>query len=161
MAGGLNVPSGKGKRLIINHIGSKNGFLEGCGECFVGKKGTIDYHQEMNNVHFERWWETKVLPALPNKSVVLIDNAKYHSILTPESRKPTTAWQKLQIKEWLDTKGIECDLNETKVKLLDKARTVFVPKEYVLEKKKEYCRIQKKRYCLITITDWAFGAQCN
>ena len=36
--GGLNVPSGSGYRLIINHIGSEDGFLEGAGECFVGKK---------------------------------------------------------------------------------------------------------------------------
>ena len=36
--GGLSVPSGKGQRIIINHIGSKNGFLEGARECFVGEK---------------------------------------------------------------------------------------------------------------------------
>ena len=50
--GGLNVPSGAGKRLIINHIGSENGFLEGAGEIFVGKKDG-DYHHEMNSEHFE------------------------------------------------------------------------------------------------------------
>ena len=64
--GGLNVPSGAGKRLIINHIGSENGFLEGVGEIFVGKKDSADYHHEMNSVHFEDWWSNKVLPALPN-----------------------------------------------------------------------------------------------
>ena len=143
--GGLNVPSGKGKRLIINHIGSKHGFLEGCGECFVGKRGSIDYHQEMNHVHFERWWETKVLPALPDKSVLLIDNAKYHSVVTTASKKPTTAWRKQQIKDWLDTKGIQSDAKDTKVKLLNKSRAIFIPKEYVLEKiTKDYCTVHKK-----------------
>ena len=38
--GGLKVPSGAGKRLIINHIGSKDGFLQNCEEVFEGKKGT-------------------------------------------------------------------------------------------------------------------------
>ena len=38
-SGGLKVPSGAGRRLIINHIGSEDGFLEGCGEVFEGKKG--------------------------------------------------------------------------------------------------------------------------
>ena len=98
-SGGLNVPSGKGQRIIINHIGSKNVFLEGAREYFVGKKGSDDYHQEMNATHFERWWETKVLPALPDKSVAGIHNAKYHSRQTEDSKKPTTAWKKDTIKE--------------------------------------------------------------
>ena len=38
-SGGLKVPSGAGRRLIINHIGCEDGFLEGCGEVFEGKKG--------------------------------------------------------------------------------------------------------------------------
>ena len=37
---GLNVPSGSGKRLITNHIGSEDGFLEDAWECFVGKKNS-------------------------------------------------------------------------------------------------------------------------
>ena len=88
------MPQGEGKRLIISHIGSEDGFLDGCGECFVGVKNTSDYHHEMNGDHFENWWEKKVLPGLPNKSVVLIDNAKYHSRQTEESKKPTTKWRK-------------------------------------------------------------------
>ena len=96
------------------------------------KKGSIDYHNEMNHVHFERWWDTKVLPSLPDKSVVLIDNAKYHSRQTDESKKPTTAWRKQRIKDWLDKKGLESDPKYTKVKLLDKSRRIFISKEYVL-----------------------------
>ena len=42
--GGLKVPSGAGKQLIINHISSENGFLQGVGEIFVGKKDSADYH---------------------------------------------------------------------------------------------------------------------
>ena len=45
------------KRLVINHIGSKYDFIEGCGECFVGKNSNNDSHQEVNNKHFENWWE--------------------------------------------------------------------------------------------------------
>ena len=35
---GLKMTSRSGKRLIINHLGSSNGFLQDCGECFVEKK---------------------------------------------------------------------------------------------------------------------------
>ena len=48
--GGLKVPSRSGKRLIINHLGSSDGFLQGCGECFVGKNHHITI---MNALHFE------------------------------------------------------------------------------------------------------------
>ena len=102
--GGLNVPCGAGKRLIINHIGSEDGFLDGCGECFIGKKDSVDYHHEMNAAHFERWWKETVLPALPNNSVVVIDNAKYHTRQTDESKSPTTAWRKREIQDWLTSK---------------------------------------------------------
>ena len=50
---GLKAPSGKGKRLIINYLGSSNGFLEDCGKCFARKKITSDYRHEMNACHFE------------------------------------------------------------------------------------------------------------
>ena len=97
--GGLEVPTGSGKRLIVNHLGLEDGFLNGCEECFVGVKDSADYHKEMSSIHFERWWEDSVLPRLPTKSVVVIDNAKYHSRQTEESRAPTTNWRKAQIQD--------------------------------------------------------------
>ena len=150
--GGLNVPSGSGKRLIINHLGSKNGFLDSCGECFVGKKDSGDYHNEMNSTHFEWWWESKVLPSLPDKSVVLIDNAKYHSRQTDDSKKPTTSWRKQEIKDWLDKKSVENDERDTKASLLNKSRNIFIPKEYVLEKTTElFCGAHGKNIVLLRL----------
>ena len=141
----MKVPSGSGKRLIINHIGSEDGFLEGCGECFEGKKNTNDYHNEMNSAHFENWFEVKVLPALPDKSVVLIDNAKYHTRQTDESKKPTTAWRKDRIKDWLDERNIQYDGKDTKPVLLQKSKEMFVPKKYELEElTKRYCQKHNK-----------------
>ena len=89
----------------MNHIGSEDGFLDECGECFVGKYSS-DYHNEMNSVHFQRWWKDNVPPRLPDKSVVVIDNAKYHSRQKEESKAPTTAWRKAEIQKWLQDKGI-------------------------------------------------------
>ena len=143
--GGLDVPQGQGKRLIINHIGSEDGFLLDCGECFVGVKNTSDYHHEMNGPHFEEWWEKKILPALPNKSVILIDNAKYHSRQTEESKKPTTSWRKAEIQEWLVNKGIAFTAKETIPLLLEKVKALNIIKEYRLEKiTKRYCEENQK-----------------
>ena len=53
--GELKVPTGSGKRLIVNHLVSEDGFLNGCEECFVGAEDSADYYKEMNSIHFERW----------------------------------------------------------------------------------------------------------
>ena len=63
-----------------NNIGSEKSFVEmqrwrrDCGVRFIGVKDSA--HSEMNGVYFETWWEKKVLPSLPDKSVVVNDNAK-------------------------------------------------------------------------------------
>ena len=37
-----------------------------------------DYHQDMNANVFENWFLEKLIPNLPEKSVVILDNASYH-----------------------------------------------------------------------------------
>ncbi|KAH9627806.1 hypothetical protein HF086_000191 [Spodoptera exigua] len=66
---GLKNPSGKGKRLIISHIGSEEGFLEEGLMIFEAKKNCEDYHDEMNAVCFEKWF-AGVLPKLRPNSIV-------------------------------------------------------------------------------------------
>ena len=65
--GGLIVPCRSGKRVFVNHLGSTNGVLQGCGEYFVGKKDRGDYHNEMNGTHFEEWWEQTLLPKITSQ----------------------------------------------------------------------------------------------
>lgn len=50
---GFLTPSGDGRRVILLHIGNDNGFVESCMKCFIGKKGSADYNDEMNAKHFE------------------------------------------------------------------------------------------------------------
>ena len=88
----------------------------------------------MNGPHFEDWFEKKVLPALPDKSVVVMDNAKYHSRMTEESKRPTTSWRKAEIQDWLTKKNIEFEPRDTKPILLGKRDLVPNFKEYKLEK---------------------------
>ena len=71
----------------------------------ICSKDSADCHKEINSIHFERWWEDSVLPRLPTRSVVVIDNARYHSRETLESRGPTTSWRKAQIQDWLRKKA--------------------------------------------------------
>ena len=60
-----DVPSGKGKRLIILHAGSDEcGFIQNCREVFVGKEIDGDYHQEMDSTVFLNWFEHDLIPGL-------------------------------------------------------------------------------------------------
>lgn len=66
-SGGLSTgavnPTGKGKRLIVCHIGSVDGFVPESLLCFESKKNTQDYHDEMNGITFRDWFKD-VLPRL-------------------------------------------------------------------------------------------------
>ncbi|XP_050512812.1 uncharacterized protein LOC126888513 [Diabrotica virgifera virgifera] len=77
-----NYPINRGQRIIILNIGSKNGWLGG--ESFLQlakniKDSKLDYHENMTSSLFKEWFEKKVLPNFPPKSVIVMDNATYHS----------------------------------------------------------------------------------
>ncbi|CAI6371585.1 unnamed protein product [Macrosiphum euphorbiae] len=98
---GSQNPSGKGKRLIVLHIGSKDGFVPGGLLCFESKK-TTDYHEEMNGETFYNWM-TNILPLLKENSVIVMDNAPYHSM--KKEKIPCTNTKKQDIIKWLEEKG--------------------------------------------------------
>lgn len=89
----VEPPTGKDKRLIVLHAGSKAGWVEGCQHVFVGRGNSADYHDEMNGQHCEEWWHDKLLPGLPDGSIIVMDNAPYHSVQTEQSRAPLTSWK--------------------------------------------------------------------
>ena len=95
-------PSGKGKRLIVLDIGSEDGFLPGGLLCFESKKNTRDYHDEMNGDTFREWMEG-ILPHLKPNSVIVMDNASYHSVKLDKA--PTSNTKKADIIKWLEDKG--------------------------------------------------------
>lgn len=70
-------------RLIPVHVGSRGEFLNGAKLLFKASTTSGDYHGQMNSVNFEKWptFQTDMLiPNLPQNSVVVIDNAPYHSV---------------------------------------------------------------------------------
>ena len=104
--GGFVTPSGAGKQAIILNIGNQNSFLDTCMKCFIGKKGSADYHAEMNAKHFEEWFR-HVLTVLPTNSLIVLDQAPYHTMLDTNFRNVTTAWKKSEIITWLIKKGVD------------------------------------------------------
>ena len=108
---GRVLPTNKGQRFVILHCGGKEaGFLPGCELIFLAKSSDgRDYHSEMNGMIFEDWVRTKLIPALPAHSVIVMDNAPYHSMQKQESRAPTTASKKQDMINWLQSRSVYVD----------------------------------------------------
>lgn len=111
---GLKSPSGKGKRIIILHIGNENGFVEN-GFLVFELHSMREYHEEMDGKVFCDWFE-RVSPLLDENCVIVMDNAPYHSVKM--EKIPTTAWNKKSISDWLRKKQICQHENLLKLEML-------------------------------------------
>jgi len=118
---GSRNPIGKGKRLIVVHIGSAKGFIAGGLLCFESKKNTSNYHDKMNGKTFLKWF-CGVLPLLKDNSVIVMDNVPYHSVKTESS--PTTSCKKANIIQWLEFKGAETTPEMIKFDLMKIVRQI-------------------------------------
>ena len=76
---GLLSPMSKGKRLIIVHAGGEQGFVPNAYIRFKSHQTTGDYHSDMNYANYEKWLKERLIPNLPQNSVIVIDNAPYHN----------------------------------------------------------------------------------
>ena len=70
---------------------------------------TGDYYGEMNSAIFMKWVETQLLPGLRPASTVIMDNASYHSVKEQDTKPPTSASRKEEMKIWLHTRNISFD----------------------------------------------------
>lgn len=102
-------------RLILVHAGSRGGFLNGAKLLFKAGTTSGDYHGQMNSVNFEKWATDMLIPNLPQTSVVVMDNAPYHSV--QENKVPTKSSTKSVMLEWLTKNNIEASLTMRKDQL--------------------------------------------
>lgn len=119
--GGLKVPIGKGNRLIICHAGSaKTGFLQESKWVFRSQpqNRNLDYHSEMNADSFKYWFLNRFINLLEEGSIIVMDNASYHSKVI--NKLPCTNSRKQEIQEWLQNNNISYQPYETKPELLQK-----------------------------------------
>ena len=76
---GRKTTLGKGKRLVILHAGSSHGFVNGALFSARNNGQAADYHSNMTAEKFEWWFEHQLLPNIAANSVIVMDNASYHS----------------------------------------------------------------------------------
>ena len=71
-----------GKRHILVHAGTSEGFIEGADLNYSSGTKPMDgddYHSEVNTAIMEKYWEEKVIPNLPQEPcTIVMDNASYH-----------------------------------------------------------------------------------
>lgn len=105
-----------GKRYIIVHAGHVNGFVPNALLVFSTKSKLADYHHDMNSLNFNKWLTQKLIPNLNKPSVIVMDNASYHTVR--KNKAPTTANLKSEIKEWLNSNNIYFEEYHSKAELL-------------------------------------------
>lgn len=120
-----------GKRHIIVHAGSRQGFVEDAGLIFSTKNKSEDYHDNMNSELFEKWFEESVLMKLEEPSIIILDNARYHS--RQEDPNPVASWTKSKIIEWLRKHNIDFEEGELKARLLERTKRHKRSKSYVVD----------------------------
>ena len=104
---GIPRPAGKGQRCIIMGMGSKDGWIKGTVRVWKHRRDgpqTEDYHADIDGDAYEKWIR-ECLPLLPPNSVLIFDNAPYHSKKI-ENCTPRSTWKKKELKEWLEKKNI-------------------------------------------------------
>jgi hypothetical protein len=105
------VRSGKGgERTTLCGVGSSwSGWLNGR-DSFLMYHGKLrmgtDYYEEMNWKVFLDWVEGKVVPYIPNGSVLVIDRASYHLVKTDDTNGPDGDSKSIELLAWLRAKEI-------------------------------------------------------
>lgn len=74
----------------------------------------------MNEENFIKWFENQLLKNLEEPSIIVMDNASYHSTL--KEKVPNNSWNKSAIHEWLQKHHINAEDDLLKVQLLELVR---------------------------------------
>jgi transposase len=100
----VQKPTGKGERLIIMNAITRDGWVPHAKVVFKSTKKTGDYHGQMNWELFKKWFVESLIPNIPDNSIIVMDNAPYHNVLSEHS-PPTPQSSKATIKNWLEKNG--------------------------------------------------------
>ena len=74
----------------------------------------FDYHNTINSENYEKYFE-KVCQLLKPNSVIVIDNASYHS--RNDVSYPLSKWKKAQFQDWLTQHNIPFNSDDLKAEL--------------------------------------------
>ncbi|KAK4325758.1 hypothetical protein Pmani_003701 [Petrolisthes manimaculis] len=129
---GPKVKTGKGARFIILHEGGSNGFIPGALLMFRSKNGSKGYyHDAMNCDGFNTWFVDQLLPNIEENSLIVMDNASYHS--RKVNKAPAYSSRKSVIIEWLSENNISYDATLNKPELMEICRQNIEKSRYEID----------------------------
>lgn len=128
----IQKPTGKGERLIILNAITQDGWVPNAKVVFKSKKKTGDYHGQMNAELFQKWFSERLLPNIPENSLIIIDNASYHNTLAPGS-PPTPNCSKKKIRDWLEANNAPCNKDCLKSELVELLKKLAPAPVYVVD----------------------------
>ncbi len=128
----IQKPTGKGERLIIINAITKAGWIHGAKLVFKSTKKTGDYHGQMNIGLFLKWFTEKLLPNIPDRSLIVMDNAPYHNTLS-EYSAPTVSSSKDKILTWLEQNKIYCREDCLKPELVEIIKKLAPEPTYIID----------------------------
>ena len=85
----------------------------------------------MTDDHFEEWFATKLLSNVQLNSLIVMDNASYHSCRSYPV--PVKSWTKQKMQDWLQAKGIEFPTNALKAELYSIIQRLKPTPRYVVD----------------------------
>ena len=128
----IQKPTGKSERLIIINAITKDGWVPGAKLTFKSTKRTGDYHGQMNQNLFTKWFEEKLLPNIPKNSLIIMDNASYHNILSVHSA-PTAKCKKEKIRSWLEKNDIPLSNDCLKIEMVEILNKIAPSPTYIID----------------------------
>lgn len=108
---GVKKPILKGDALMIVLAATNEGFIKNGLLIFKSERKTGDFHDKMNSSNYIKWHNNKLIPNLPNKSLLVLDNASYHNVLG--EKHTTSGTTKSETVNWLSERNIQVDAKLT------------------------------------------------
>lgn len=129
---GLKILTGKRGRLIVVHAWcAKYGFIKYSKLVFCSdSSNSTDYHNQMNSEVCKSWF-TQMLNNLEKPSVIVMNNALYHSTLVDNFQK---AIKKIECSKLVEKKNVNFSPLETQAELREKVKSLIpYEKKYKLK----------------------------
>jgi len=128
----VQKPTGKGERLIMMNAITTDGWVPNAKLVFKSSRKTGDYHGQMTWEIFKKWFVEKLLPNIPKNSLIIMDNASYHNILSPCSA-PIATSAKADIRNWLECNGFPCGDDCLKAELVEMLAKIAPSPTYAID----------------------------
>jgi len=128
----VQKPTGQGERLIIINAITKDGWVPNAKLTYKSTKKTGDYHGQVNYELFSKWFQEKLLPNIPKNSLIIMDNAPYHNVLSPCSA-PIFSSKKEYMRLWLANNNVPVSDDCLKPEMIEILRKIAPSPTYAID----------------------------